>query len=106
MKTASSSVILKTINHNGSYLSLFGNRKLQSVEIQILLTLKQASPSFNHRPSKNAAPESVKTKLAPGCLLKTIRYLRVNITALFFTKFIKFIKSGKVKSSHHLQRLI
>ena len=34
MKTTSSSgIILKTMYHNGSYLLLFGKRKLQSFEI-------------------------------------------------------------------------
>ena len=33
MKTTSSSGILKTMYHNGSYLLLFGKRKLQSFEI-------------------------------------------------------------------------
>ena len=33
MKTTSSSGILKTIYRNGSYLMLFGNRKLLSFEI-------------------------------------------------------------------------
>ena len=33
MKTASSSGILKTIYHNGSYLLLFRKRKLQIFEI-------------------------------------------------------------------------
>ena len=33
IKAISSSGILKTIYHNGSYLLLFGKRKLQSFEI-------------------------------------------------------------------------
>ena len=33
MKPTSSPGILKTIYHNGSYLLLFGKRKLQSFEI-------------------------------------------------------------------------
>ena len=33
MKTASSSGILKIIYHNGSYVLLFGKRKLQRFEI-------------------------------------------------------------------------
>ena len=33
IKTTSSSRILKTIYHNGSYLLLFGKRKVQSFEI-------------------------------------------------------------------------
>ena len=33
MKTTSSSGILKTVQHNGSYLLLFGKRKLQRFEV-------------------------------------------------------------------------
>ena len=33
MKLTGSSTIFKTIYHNGSYLMLFGKRKLQSFEI-------------------------------------------------------------------------
>ena len=33
MKVASISAIFKTVNHNGSYLLLFGKRKLEKFEI-------------------------------------------------------------------------